>query len=308
MRLSNENRITRPLTENLERLRITLDYDLKSWADLLRLTESEYVLFLKGKKPLDIMRLAELSRQTHLSLDAFVEGKIDFKAVAAQYQGFSTYIPEQYTISALSKRRTSITVLDYLEKYFGWQTRQAVLRKTQVQESSFSDPEKTINLRFLNDTLKFLSSNGFTHDSIAAIGMHSAVTNSTSPFTKILRSLPRLRDIPDYTINSLVPKYFDRNHHYRILSLDDTSCVFEVTPVKELRSNLSFNEIASRELCAYRKGVASSFFAHAGLPFGKTTELACVHDGAPACKYIIDFSEAAAAFATPPASNLRYFQ
>jgi len=294
LRSPSQQNYRRKVSEVLERLRISLDYTPQSWAEILKITERDYQLVLHSQKDISAVALAELAELLKLDFEVFATGAIDYQGVVARHQGNLAYLPDRYSMGAFSRKRTSLGVLQYLEQYYGWRTRDALLRTLQVSETVFQNPEELISVRFLNDTVKHLAKRGYQKYEIFGMGAHSMIVNQGSVFAHALAQCQTPMEAYEKMVLELLAPHFERNYQYRLMYADHSHCILDVKPSEELLSACALKEVASPELCSYRAGVAASVCGYLSLPLSHVTEIRCIHDGAPSCQFNIDYSRATA--------------
>src|SRR4051812_47335004 len=152
--------VQRTVSLTLERVRVALGKSRKEWSELLDVGERDYDLVAGGAKSLPITSLESAARHLGISLENFFRGEIDLPALVAMHAGENAHVRERYAVGAMSRRWSSINLLNYVEEYFGWEVRALALRHLQVQESVFATPDEQINLLFLTDLCDFLKQRG----------------------------------------------------------------------------------------------------------------------------------------------------
>lgn len=281
------------LAETLERLRATLDLEPKAWAELLQMTTTEYDEVIAGRRSLSVVSLAMLTEHLDLSMEAVVNGNVDYQAAAARFMGNLGYVPERYLLSANSKRRTTINLLNYVEDFLGWESRRQILRYFNLAEAVFADPDAPINILFHADVCEYLRRyKSFDQDDFFAMGAYSVVTNCTSQLAEILSTQESPSELYRVAIEELVPRYFENNHLYRITDLSKTKCVIESRANPEVLEAFKTERLGNPDSCATRMGVGASLLGYRGLPFADTRETACVHRGDAVCRIEFDYEAA----------------
>src|SRR4051812_20537225 len=105
----------------LEKSRQATGSAIKDWAGLLGVSEAEYELVRTGSSPLSIASLDAAAKFLNVSLESFAKNDLDTAAIAARFQGNTHYLRERYSAGALSRRWSSINILDYVEDNFGFE-------------------------------------------------------------------------------------------------------------------------------------------------------------------------------------------
>ena len=105
--------------ETLERIRITLLLSEKEMAERLDLTLKSYYKARAARKPLNAHNIFSLCESLGIGFAPVMQGNLDFKALAKHYFGDRDFLPEKYKQAAFSKRRTTLFILNHIEKNFG---------------------------------------------------------------------------------------------------------------------------------------------------------------------------------------------
>src|SRR3989344_7006319 len=149
------------ISDTFERLRITVGMNSQEWFDILQLSWSDYQnIKLGGVIPSE--RLTErIAKHFNLNTEDLLSGRIDYKALALRSAASPLVMPEAYSKAAYGRRRTSITSIDFLEKYASWRLRLDALRKLSVSENMLQDPFAPISMRFITDLCDYLHQRQF---------------------------------------------------------------------------------------------------------------------------------------------------
>jgi hypothetical protein len=283
----------RRIASTLEKTRHALGAEKKTWAEVLGVSERDYELVRKGAKPVSIAALEAMARYLNVSLEAFSNNEVDTSALAARFRGEKDYLRERYSTGALSRRWSSINILDYIENFFSWQLRALALRHLQVSEAVFGSPDGKISLQFPLDLYDFLHRQGVGDSHFFSIGANSVITYLDSPLGHELRKSREIGELFEIFC-AHVGTYLEQNHHYLIERLDNESCVIVCFPTSDVRDALGVNAPGSPRLCSTKAGVMAALPAYLGLTFADVEEITCIHRGDDACRFEADFTRAAA--------------
>ncbi len=121
------------------------------------------------------------------------------------------------------------------------------------------------------------------------MGAYSSVVNCGSALAHSFRGLRSVKEAYDFQINHQM-RFLDRNCSCRLQSAANTSCTIESRERAEALEETGAPHLGSSLTCSVRTGVASSFPTFLGFPFARVIETRCVHDGAPYCRFKVDFS------------------
>ncbi len=281
------------LGDTLERLRLTLKMPEKDWLELVGLSPRAYSDVKAGRAQVSIAHLNAVAQDFDLSLESFMSGDIDFQAVAAKSSGEVGFIPERYRNAAFSFRRSSVNALNYIEEFFGWKVRAQALRRLQVDESVFANPEEKISVRFVSDLCEFLYSRNVTPNDFFSMGAYSVVTYQNSPISARLSRSRDVRELFENMIVECLPRFVERNYIYSLSRLGPTSCEIKAELNPELVDALNGQKAGNTHFCQNKLGHTAAIPAYLGLPFATVMETTCVHRGDDACRFEVDFEQAA---------------
>lgn len=280
---------TQDLWKALDRVRYCLAWEHEDAADRLRLTLGEYHQLRSHGAPPPAIPLLELCEDLRLDFRELSRGRVDVVALERHLLGDFDFIPDRYMIAAFSRRRTSLHLIDFLDRAWGEAEVDHLLRKFQVRRSVFERPDSMISIRFLTELCEELASNGVPNEVFVRMGSNAAVVNRDSPLGDRLRQCRTLQEAFDLQVNQLTGMY-DNNHRYRFVKLTETSCVIESADVPEVTEGLGVRFLGNPAVCAVKMGVGAAVPGFFGLTAGSAVETHCVHRGDAACRMMIDFS------------------
>jgi hypothetical protein len=281
--------ISRQLLERIERLREGLGIDPPLWCEILDVSTADYVRILEGTQPLSLLSLEALASYLDLSLDLILAGQLDYAALCARIRGDAAALPERYMQGAFSKRRTSINLLAYVEHAFGWPAVKRVLRRLQVHEAAFANPDELISLRFLEETCALLKEMGVDSQGFREMGSYSVVTNRDGSLGQLMAQAGSQRDLYSIMIEDASSRFYDTNFTYSLGRLSDEGCVIAARPTAEACDALGTRLPGSPEICLSKQGVFSSAAGYIGIPNLRVTEPRCIHRGDARCEYHVEF-------------------
>jgi hypothetical protein len=275
----------RQFSDYLLEVQTKLAWDHSEMADLLKVTGREWKKIAAGDKEPSLMALSAFAESTDVDLEKLFEQKLDLNVLQLrQLAGNLDALPEEYLTTAFSRVRTSRYLLDYVEFNFGWRLRSNILKRLEMNESAIADPERWINIKFYMDICEALKQLGYDHRVMQKMGEFSVHSNRSGAVGQAFSDCKT----PTAVYEKLVPTLgtlFEKNHRYRILSLGPNHCTIESTDQQEVAHGLKLKLIGSREVCAAKAGVASSFAHYAGNYSTQVEQLECVHQGDQRCVY-----------------------
>jgi len=296
MSISNPSKLMQKTSKNLlevlGRIRVTLNLSHFHWSEILELTKSQYNKIYSGTKHIPLHSVLEISERYNLSLELIMENKVDYFAVAAFASGNLNYIHDKYKISAHSRNRTAIILLDYLERRRGWRARADVLRSFQLSEQAFSDSDGNINILFYDELMTYVSNRfHFQKETFWEMGIHSIVFNKNTPLGREFSRVKNPSMIYERMFGDLLILY-EKNCNYKITTLSDTQCVVECYSKADVAEALKLKNLGNPSICNWKAGIFMSAPGYLNLPFASAKEVACVHEDSACCRFIIEFEPA----------------
>lgn len=274
--------------ENLELIRSLLELEVKDFADILRVTEKEYVRLRRSKHSLSVDSALAIAERLNVGFDSIIMGNIDYQAMKSQFCGDRKCIPGRYSSGAMSKVRSAGTFLKYIETTYGSAKRSLILRKHQFTEEALSDLDSFVSVRFASDLCRYVYKFSQSTNEIMNMGSYSAVTYSNTAFGKEIRAISDVREAYSYVIGDVVEKYIERNFSWKVEDLTREGCRVVGTP------NLSPSDCFTTHdplMCLLRLGFVSSISAFMGMALSKTVKTKCIWSGDPYCEMQVNFAE-----------------
>jgi|GEM_PF-2827964 len=282
--------LTRSFADYLLEFQSKLQWTDSDMADHLKITGKEWEKISDGSREPSLIALSAFAESLELDLDSLFQQNIDLNLLCRRWHSDQKdIIPDRYLPGAFSRVRTSRTLLDFIEFYFGWRMRQKVLGSLNMNEAAIADPERMINVQFFMDICKTMKTFGYSDEVIRRMGEFSVYSNRGGVVGQMFADC----DTPKEVYEKVVPvlgNYFEKNHLYRILSLSDHHCTLETRVHEAVSDTLKVSKVGSLEGCMARTGVGSSFALYAG-PYRTTVkETECMHRGSHRCVYHFEWS------------------
>lgn len=282
------NKFNKKIANFLVRLQATLDIPEAEILDILKLNKSGFSKIINGTNELDLLRLCDLSTNYNFDLDALFNDRIDFETLRQHSFGNEDFISEKYKIGAFSKKRLLITIFDYIEKIYGWEIKESILKHFQLTKSIYSDPNGAINVFLFEDILAFTFKYGLTTKDICSIGHYSLLTTTETVLAKTLSLSESPKDLYELYFLDLI-QYIEHNNKYKITSLTSESCEVVSHEINDNLDIFKVDHIGGPLRCLYRVGALQAATHYMGLPFAKVSEITCVHRGDKECKFLINY-------------------
>jgi hypothetical protein len=280
--------INNTLINFLEQSKGVLQESDDQFAARVMLCADDYRKVINGTRKLSLLELSKFSEVLNVSLEAILTHKVDYgflkKFLDDQAQDV---LPEQYSFSALSKRRTIVNILDYIRKDRGTREVLFLLRYFQLTPKHFKDPEKTINNNFIVDLLKLCREQNYTNEEIIKMGKESYNSNSRNALGGILCDSNDMIELFEKIFIKHI-NLFDLNFDYQLLKLNNNECNLRVKAKADVCEQLNKKIIGSNNLDFYKQGVISTFSNYIGLPDAKV-QLVRSTENDSFCEYKIDF-------------------
>lgn len=277
-----------PIWETLHRVQVTLNLGADAFADLMQLTPPQFLRMKGRRQEPGVQSILALCNSLNMSLETFITGDIDFVAMVEQFHGNAAYIPEKYSVSANSHRRTVVNLLNYMETNLGWEKRAQVLRRHQMTEAMFTDPDALINLRFSVDISSWILKHYRDPKILFDMGRNAAVTYWNSPIRQRLAVARNLKELFELMFDSVAETYVEKNFKWQLASINAETLTLRGTPDPELVAKLGVSYMHNLQGCLIRQGFISSIPAYLGYPSAPVTKSACVCAGHDYCEFQVD--------------------
>jgi DNA-binding XRE family transcriptional regulator len=280
---------SRNFSDYLLEFQSKLEWTDEDMADHLKLTQKEWDKIATGSKEPSLMALSSFAENVDVDLETLFQQNLDFNTLQKRLnEGNVNAIPDRYIPGAFSRARTSRTLLEFIEFYFGWRMRQKVLKTLNMNEASIADPERLINIHFFMDICKSMKTLGYSDEVLRRMGEFSIYSNRGGVVGKMFADCSSPKDVYERFV-PILGDYFEKNHTYRILSLGENHCTMEAKVQQQVAHELKVDKIGSLQGCVTRAGVGASFALYAG-PFNTTVhEIECMHLGSHRCVFRIEW-------------------
>lgn len=289
------HRIFPSIWVTIDKIRHTLGWSNVELCDRMNISDQK----LHREKILNLSpsldSITHFTESIGIDIDAIVTGKIDYRALAAHNSGNLKVLPERYSRAKFSKIRTSIHILDYVEKILGWNAKKTIYNHFQINESMFDNPESTVNFLMPSDICRFIGEKfKASHLQLQRIGAHSSTVNQNSVVGQVAARFNNPKVLYENFFQVMVHQLYEKNQRYRILKLSDDYCIVETNFRSEVKELLKTHQLGNVFACASIAGSMASIPGYLNLAHSKVTKIDCVHHGGCNCKYFIDFSRAKA--------------
>lgn len=278
-----------PLSDTVERIRMTRQLSLDEWVDRIRVSKPTYLNFVHGRQQLTSNDLDRIAESAALNPNEIIDGKVDFKTLAMNSEADTGSLDERYLCGKFSRLRTVISVLDGVEEYLGWRARLDVMATLNLSEKLLSDPLQTCNIRLISDICSTVRTKYRADLSLfSGLGAHSTVTYAGTPLAHEFAKYETPGKLYEAAFGPMVPQY-EHNHSYQILTLSDEFCSVAVTPFQKVKDEFKSHFISNAENCSVKAGLMSTILGYIGLPCSHVTEIECIYRGNKRCVFDVDF-------------------
>lgn len=279
---------TSPVVETLERIRLTANLGRQDWLDILGVQWRDYLSIKAGtKKPSDKI-IENVAQHFGFTPSSLQSGEIDFKKFAIEQDDENCGI-HNYLKAAFGRRRTSITSLDWLEDTFGWRLRMDALRALNVSEAGLNDAFAPISINFITDLCAYLSRRQFRSLEFYSMGANAYYGNKNTILAKIFSELRSTSEIFEFFCSEAI-KLYEQNCIYKIISNVDSRMTIEISTNPHVAAETGKKYLGSKHVCDVKRGLISHLPCYLNLPAAVVIETACVHRGASACRFEVDYS------------------
>ena len=265
------------------------DQDL---ADGLELTTHDLSKFKREHKALGLRQATNFASGLGLDISSFFKGNVDYKCLAQRYFGNSSNaIPELYLLNAKSKRRTVLSILNYLEKVYGYSKRSQILKNFQLNEAVFLNPDDPIHLNLTLDIAQHLFEINNNESILYNMGTFSILNYKDTIITQDLRD--SRTDIESYErmFCDISPRFLEKNYKWEISTADSETIVLKGHPNEELKFQILMEPEKHHLGCIIRSGFIGGMAKLLGNHSKKVYKTQCVAKGDSCCTYHIQIGQ-----------------
>ncbi len=282
----------REIIQFLNRSRIILNLEDKHLGELLQVKTRDVRHVLSGKRSVTIHNLLHALNHFHVSLEAILEDRVDYKVLEAQFKqngtGESGEFNEYYTKNGHNKKRSVINILNYIEKHGSIEDKFLILRDFQMKLSDFDNPDETINNRFIVELLDRLFKRGYSLKEIMAMGEFSYECNKDGELGQSLNRLRSPKELLAYMFEVSVKKY-DTNYQYKINKLTDELCEVELHQNPDVLDAMKVDKLGSPLVSLMKSGVIKTLPSFLGMDDFDVKIGKSIHAGDEHCSYLIQY-------------------
>ncbi len=245
--------------------------------------------FLNKNKSINDLRLDQLSRlseELDCSVETFAQGMFDLDVLKSKKDQIQ--LPKRYQMAAFSKIRTSSSLFQFIESYFGEDYKNRILKTLQVKNKHLENQDENISMRLVIDIANLLSFRKVNPITLQKMGEFSAFSNRVGRVGEFFSECRTVTEVYEKLV-PVMGDFFEKNHHYKILKLNKNECWIEAKTSQLVQDSLSKKCFGSMATCDVRSGVAGSFSLYVGKKVKKVNHPLCMHRGDPACVYHVFF-------------------
>lgn len=277
------------MVDTLERLRSISYFSESDWLEFLGISWNFHQKFKMGLAPLPDHCLDKICHLFKIEAQDLEKQNLNFKELAVRMENKDSAISDYYMVAPYSRRRTTITTIDYLEQAYGWKLKQDILEHFNIKESALLNPYASISIRFITEMCEYLKTRQFKQDDFVKMGLYSAVGNKNSLLGKTFLQMQSVQDILHYLINEMTP-LFETNSTFLYTQISDTEGIMTAKSNPDIAHELNVQSVGSEATCWIKSGICASAPTYIGLPAAKVTLISCEHRGDDICRYHIDTS------------------
>jgi hypothetical protein len=233
-------------------------------------------------------KLAHFASRLNLCTEAFFTGEIDYIQVQNSFLGNYEELPTKYSYGGLSKTRTIINCLNYIEDKYGLGAKHSLLRSLQIDPRYFDSPERKINIYVLTDICSFLRKHSFSNEDFIEIGKRSYDTNKNTELGCMFSTHKNVYDLFEDICSNLSVR-FDQNFNYSISKVGNRAIHIQSAPTQQAQDLLKTKKIGNETICLTKLGVFGTFPNYLGLENGNAVKTKCLYQGDSCNEYKVTF-------------------
>lgn len=277
-----------PTVDTLERLKSISRLTDDQWLDLLNISWYGYQKHKMGLNPISEKSIDNLAYHFGLNPQSIVNNQINFDALELKTTGLKPQISDRFMIGAYSRRRTTITTMEFIEKSYGWRVKSDLMRHFGFNQAALSDPFASISLSLLTEICNYLSQRQFQSQDFFLMGAYSAQGNSNSILSQELAQFTDLHDLYYHFIYHMMV-LFECNFLYTYDKLSEYEGVIGMKSNPDVANEIGVTCLGNPQICVIKQGMSASIPSYIGLPYANVTHTTCQHKGDDACRFNIDF-------------------
>lgn len=173
--------------------------------------------YKKKSRPsnLPLIELIKIFNKANVTLDAVIEGRIDYEAMASHLTSKGG-MPARYLNKAvLSSRFTGKYMIDYISKNRGEKVAQLLMQNFQLNESQFKDILDKNNIMLSMDLTEYINKY-YGSDEVFRMGQHSTVILQNTIQGRWLSDCPNVLTMFEFFCDEIAPLYVEKNFEWTI--------------------------------------------------------------------------------------------
>ena len=272
----------------LEKIRRSIGMPEAAYADLLGLTSKEMKNLRARGGSVPVTSVMNLMEELHISFENVMTGKLDYRAIAANYGQNLDILPIKYQLAAFSRVRTSQHYIKYLRNQGLHDLLNESLRQLQVHEEAIENSDSAVSILFLNDLSHYLVKRGFSKGSLFSMATYSVDYSQDTPMGRMMGAHIKVKSLYEQVVTEMM-HLFDQNCSYSIEKLSSQHIEVKVVQNEKVKEALKESCFGSDLLCINRAAMGSVFPKYMGLPASIVKESKCIYRGDNHCMFHFDF-------------------
>lgn len=273
---------------NISQIQNVLLLNDEGVAALLDINISGYLKLKNALKLPYFENVYNLCERLGTTQNSLYEGDVDLIQIRNLYLGNFCELPAKYDYGKLSKSRTIINCLDYVELRYGMGTKLALLRSLNIDPRFFDSPDRDMNLNVLTDLCKQLEILGFTNEDYKNLGRRSYDVNKSTELGHIFSSYKNVYDLFEDICATLSTK-FDKNFNYDISKIEGGAIYIQSRPTELAQDLLHTSNVGNNTICQTKLGVFGTFPKYLGYKNSDAIKTKCLYSGDSVLEYKITF-------------------
>lgn len=273
--------------DTIERLKSISRLTEYEWLDLIELSWKNYQQFRMGFQNLNHRSLDQIGNHFKISPEDIILNKLNFRDIAVKVEKNEPSVTDYYMVAPYSRRRTTITSIEFLEETYGWRIKQDVLKNFSLKESALIDPFAPISMRLITEICSYLKQRQFNKHDFYSMGAYTVKGNRNSILAKTLAQADSVQSLYHHLINNMM-SLFETNSEYKYVQINTTEGIATMKSVGDIANELNVRYLGNEQICQLKVGFCASIPSYLGLPFANVQHIACEHKGDPSCVFKID--------------------
>ncbi len=233
---------------------------------------------MNGKEEFDLYSYEKFLSKINVSFESVLNNSVDYKAILKYSKKQYTHVPKRYSLNMNTSRRSAAYMLNYIEETFGSSFKLKFLKDLQIHESLFlkDEVDKKSNLTLSVDICSKIFNLTQNNQHLFNMGLNFYKNSQGTKLAELLNKNKGVNEVIIHLFDELVPTYVEKNFNWKIVKINDTSCIIEGRPTEEALEYFSEDIVHNNGMEKLRTGFLSSlslFKSASRLPVNQLTSM-----------------------------------